>query len=83
MTSSLKVLFGSTMHLVVHQIMPAAQSPEQNTVELWRLIKAEYDRQRSTARFSQLKLSMFNPKGGASVLFLRVRCIFEPSNFMD
>ena len=63
MTSSLKVLFGSTMHLMVHQIMPG--TPEENTTEMWRQIRLEYDLQRTPSRFGQLKLSMFNPKGGA------------------
>jgi hypothetical protein len=32
MTFSLKVLFGSTMHLMVHQLMPG--TPTENTTEL-------------------------------------------------
>ena len=63
MTSSLKVLFGGTMHLMVHQIMPG--SPSENTTEMWRQIRLEYDLQQTPSRFGQLKLSMFNPKGGA------------------
>ena len=62
MASPLKVLFGSTMHLLVNQIMPG--TPQENTTELWRLIRVEYAAEKTPTRFGSLKYSMFNPKGG-------------------
>ena len=63
MTFSLKVLYGSTMHLIVHQLLPG--NPIENTTELWRQIRVEYHLQGTTCRMGTLKYSMFNPKGGA------------------
>ena len=59
----MEVLYGSTMHLLVHQAYPPAD-PATNTMRLWGEVLEEYVRRRTSVRFGQLKYSMFNPAGG-------------------
>ena len=64
MNSLLKVLLGSVMHVLVHSLMPDSTAAD-NTVLLWKMINDEYELQKTPCKYGQLKLSMFNPKGGA------------------
>ena len=66
---AMKVLYGSTMQLLVHQIMPGG--PEENLKIMWKGIRDQYDAQNITSRFGTMKMSMFNPKGGANLRILR------------
>ena len=61
-----KVLYGSVMQLLVHDIMPDPTADE-NLKVLWREMKQQYDAFKINSRFGQMKMSMFNPKGRASL----------------
>ena len=54
------------MQLLVHRIMPS-HDPLENTKTLWLNIKEQYKSQRTGARFSSMKMSMFSPKGCAKL----------------
>ena len=61
-----QVLFGSVMQLLVHRIMPS-ECPLENTKQLWLDIKDVYRREKTDARFSTMKMSMFSAKGCAKL----------------
>ena len=75
MNALLKVLYGSVMQLLVNESMPS--SPEENLKVVWKEIKDQYKAQKITSRFGNMKMTMFNPKGGTlfcikSLIHLRV-----------
>jgi hypothetical protein len=73
--SLLKVLYGGTMMLLVTSIMPAASgTPATRTADLWRQIQREYEFHGISKdyRFTNLKLSMFSPKG-LNIIFISKR----------
>ena len=69
-----EVLYGSTLHLLVHHVLGG--EPHQNLATIWAEIAEAYRlfSVESSLRFSKLKLTSFSLKGGCK-LKGRTACI--------
>jgi hypothetical protein len=61
-----EVLFGSVMHLLVHTMMPS-NDPNVNLTTLWADIRVEYRKNSTVSKFTAMKMTMFNAKGGVKL----------------